>query len=152
MNKSIYFNAEWMEALKCMVPEIREKVITAIINYQITGEIPQMTNGKTVFMLLKLEVDHRNRRLAKAREKRAQKKAQEAPEQPAAQPEEPKETSQEAPKPLTQAQSEKPSSPRNEISPEKKAMGESPVQPPVRGTIRGCEDNSPHLDAGNLHR
>ncbi len=75
MNKSIYFNAEWMEALKCMVPEIREKVITAIINYQITGEIPQMTSGKTVFMLLKLEVDRRNRRLAKAKEARKAKKA-----------------------------------------------------------------------------
>ncbi len=131
MNKSIYFNAEWMEALKYLVPELREKVLTAIINYQITGEVAPLTNGKAMFIFMKLEVDHRNRRLAKAREKRAQKKAQEAPEQATAQPEEPKKTSQEAPKPLIQAQTEKPSSPRKEISPEKKAMGESTIQIPV---------------------
>lgn len=75
MRKSIYFNPEWMEALKYLVPEVRERVMTAIINYQITGELAAQTHGGAVLMMMKMEVDRRNRRLAKAREMRKAKKA-----------------------------------------------------------------------------
>lgn len=142
MKKSVYFNSEWSEALNCLKEDIRDKVISAIILYQTNGKMPSLTEGKAVFMLLKLEVDSNNRRLQKAREKRTQKKGQAspapepsdvsepsdapAPERPSA-PETP-----DAPKPEpTQSQEpakapEKPqptaaSKPRPEISPEKKA-------------------------------
>lgn len=58
-----------------MVPEVRERVMTAIINYQITGELAAQTHGGAVLMMMKMEVDRRNRRLAKAREMRKAKKA-----------------------------------------------------------------------------
>ncbi len=136
MKKSVYFNSEWSEALNCLKEDIRDKVISAIILYQTNGKMPSLTDGKAVFMLLKLEVDSNNRRLQKAREKRAQKKGQAspapkpdsdsvpepsdapAPERPSA-PEPP-----DTPKPEpTQSQepAKAPEKPRPEISPEKKA-------------------------------
>lgn len=136
MKKSVYFNSEWSEALNCLKEDIRDKVISAIILYQTNGKMPSLTEGKAVFMLLKLEVDSNNRRLQKAREKRAQKKGQAspapkpdsdsvpepsdapAPERPSA-PETP-----DTPKPEpTQSQepAKAPEKPRPEISPEKKA-------------------------------
>lgn len=136
MKKSVYFNSEWSEALNCLKEDIRDKVISAIILYQTNGKMPLLTDGKAVFMLLKLEVDSNNRRLQKAREKRAQKKGQAspapkpdsdsvpepsdapAPERPSA-PETP-----DTPKPEP-TQSQEPAKaqekPRPEISPEKKA-------------------------------
>ena len=136
MKKSVYFNSEWSEALNCLKEDIRDKVISAIILYQTNGKMPSLTDGKAVFMLLKLEVDSNNRRLQKAREKRAQKKGQAspapkpdsdsvpepsdapAPERPSA-PDPP-----DTPKPEpTQSQepAKAPEKPRPEISPEKKA-------------------------------
>lgn len=136
MKKSVYFNSEWSETLNCLKEDIRDKVISAIILYQTNGKMPLLTDGKAVFMLLKLEVDSNNRRLQKAREKRAQKKGQAspapkpdsdsvpepsdapAPERPSA-PETP-----DTPKPEP-TQSQEPAKaqekPRPEISPEKKA-------------------------------
>ena len=136
MKKSVYFNSEWSEALNCLKEDIRDKVISAIILYQTNGKMPSLSEDKAVFMLLKLEVDSNNRRLQKAREKRAQKKGQAspapkpdsdsvpepsdapAPERPSA-PEPP-----DTPKPEpTQSQepAKAPEKPRPEISPEKKA-------------------------------
>lgn len=74
MNNTVYFNPEWMEALSFLKEESRNMLISAIITYQVTGEIPNLPAGKAVFMLMKLEVDHRTKRLADAREKRARKK------------------------------------------------------------------------------
>lgn len=74
MNNTVYFNPEWMEALSSLKEESRNMIISAIITYQVTGEMPTLPAGKAIFMLLKLEVDRRNRRLANAREKRLKKK------------------------------------------------------------------------------
>lgn len=144
MKKSVYFNSEWSEALNCLKEDIRDKVISAIILYQTNGKMPSLTEGKAVFMLLKLEVDSNNRRLQKAREKRAQKKGQASPapepdsdsvSEPSDAPAPERSSAPEtpdAPKPEpTQSQEpakapEKPQptaapKPRPEISPEKKA-------------------------------
>lgn len=105
MDNTLYFNPEWMEALECLSKETRDKVISAIVIYQTTGQMPELTNGKSAFMFMKIEVDRRNRRLAADREKRAQKKrSQENPES---------ET------PVEKSQPKPDSSP--EITPEKKA-------------------------------
>lgn len=108
MKKSIYFNPEWMEALKYLVPEVRERVMTAIINYQITGELAAQTHGGAVLMMMKMEVDRRNRRLAKAREMRKAKKAkiEAAKAQPQPQPQ---------PKPQPEVSDLKPNKPTENI-------------------------------------
>lgn len=79
MNNTVYFNHQWMEALACLNPESRNRIIGAIITYQVTGEMPELTEEMATFMLMKIEVDSRNRRLADAREKRSAKKAQKNP-------------------------------------------------------------------------
>lgn len=108
MKKSIYFNPEWMEALKYLVPEVRERVMTAIINYQITGELAAQTHGGAVLMMMKMEVDRRNRRLAKAREMRKAKKAKIEAAKAQAQP-------QPQPKPQPEVNDLKPNKPTENI-------------------------------------
>lgn len=87
MNNTVYFNPEWMEALSSLKEESRNMIISAIITYQVTGEMPTLSAGKAIFMLLKLEVDRRNRRLADAREKRLKKKNSDSPSQEKSEPE-----------------------------------------------------------------
>lgn len=133
MNNTVYFNHQWMEALACLNPESRNRIIGAIITYQVTGEMPELTEEMATFMLMKIEVDSRNRRLADAREKRSAKKAQKNPssenvEADAVRNELAPSSSVEKnpPKPLPSSGRNAPESsgakpPRPEISPEKKA-------------------------------
>lgn len=74
MDNTVYFNPEWMEALSFIKEESRNMLISAIITYQVTGIMPDLPAGKAIFMFMKLEVDHRAKRLAAARDKRARKK------------------------------------------------------------------------------
>lgn len=97
-----------MEALKYLVPEVRERVMTAIINYQITGELAAQTHGGAVLMMMKMEVDRRNRRLAKAREMRKAKKAKIEAAKAQAQP-------QPQPKPQPEVNDLKPNKPTENI-------------------------------------
>lgn len=139
MNNTVYFNREWMEALECLSEESRNKIIGAIITYQVTGKTPELDADMAIFVLLKLEVDRRNRRLADAREKRAAKKTQkktdgenveaDAPAAPDAsknEPEPSKSADKNPPKPVPSATKSAPEPPavkppRPELSPEKKA-------------------------------
>lgn len=79
MDNTVYFNPEWMEALSFIKEESRNMLISAIITYQVTGVMPDLPAGKAIFMFMKLEVDHRAKRLADAREKRARRKKIENP-------------------------------------------------------------------------
>lgn len=133
MNNTVYFNHQWMEALACLNPESRNRIIGAIITYQVTGEMPELTEEMATFLLMKIEVDRRNRRLADAREKRSAKKAQKNPlgenveaaavrNEPAPSPS----VEKNPPKPSPSSGQNAPESsgakpPRPEISPEKKA-------------------------------
>lgn len=139
MNNTVYFNSEWMEALECLNEDSRNKIIGAIITYQVTGKVPELNADIAIFMLLKLEVDRRNRRLADAREKRSARKVQKkpdgenvdagvpvAPAVPQNPPEDSKSPDKNPPKPVPSADKSAPEPPavkppRPELSPEKKA-------------------------------
>lgn len=76
MNNTVYFNPEWMEVLSVLTEECRNRVISGIVTYQTTGNIPENVSKSPSFLFMKMEVDRRNRRLAKAKDKRMQKKAE----------------------------------------------------------------------------
>lgn len=116
MKNTVYFNPEWMEALNMLREDVRKDVIEGIISYQISGVVPDVKGARSTFMLLKLEVDRNNRRLAKEREKRNRRKAQKALTATTTPKETPK---KEVPKPTQQSPTPKPTTdPVNKPTPE----------------------------------
>lgn len=129
MKNTVYFNPEWMEALNMLREDVRKDVIEGIISYQISGVVPDVKGARSTFMLLKLEVDRNNRRLAKEREKRNRRKAQKALTATTTPKETPKKEvpkAQEAPKPTQQSPTPKPT-----IEPSNKPTPEAPKPAPT---------------------
>lgn len=134
MKNTVYFNPEWMEALNMLREDVRKDVIEGIISYQISGVVPDVKGARSTFMLLKLEVDRNNRRLAKEREKRNRRKAQKALTATTTPKETPK---KEAPKPTQQPPTPKPTTePVNKPTPEapKPATNPTPEAPKPAAT------------------
>ena len=135
MKNTVYFNPEWMEALNMLREDVRKDVIEGIISYQISGVVPDVKGARSTFMLLKLEVDRNNRRLAKEREKRNRRKAQKALTATTTPKETPKKEvpkAQEAPKPTQQSPTPKPTTdPSNKPTPEAQKPAAKPATNPA---------------------
>lgn len=81
---SFLFYRSFMEAVESLPPESYKAVLVAISNYALNGEIPKLTGiEKTIFLLVKPQVDANNRKYENAlRGGRKPKDQQEDPEIP----------------------------------------------------------------------